>query len=754
MGRKARSKHERYYSESEDNMSTDNESDFDSRMESQNVLNNEEADDRLENENNSNSNSGEYSTSINSKTQNEKFLITRSKRKYDKPIFKLKQSQTKRVNESNFVENKPEETADVNDQPAPSKKKRETIKTLDNKIQDANNFLTELSKKMEDRDREISKLKHVISAEREQHTSKPSPKLKSARKNSTRSEVEQLLKPMDRNQQENGSQADLVELHDFPISEEDDFEFEADETEMDFIEEDRQARKRRNRSRSKSRDRGLKHDESRRDRKRQKRRSRSRSHGRQMEDEEMNKNCSKSYNNEEDRYKQNPIVQNMVKRMVEEQVKQEMERRNKLQNTSGMEIQNCARIHKSPSDTIIYTPAVERMKYNQFPMNGIPQMYEQKKQPERNSSMVNEKWANDLFRGDHENTHNTYNTPEQINDTLSQLRIISGIRAQSTNNESQQAKSAREERERKNQIKEARSAADNAILDAERFKARIQHPQNRGNDYNFLNHFRHSQTSPKDVNKLCKQQMEEIRAMRYLEAEDDEFFHTTCHIDDTLKEKISRGKFVELEKLLQKKILQYGSNDNRMQLINKDGVSYFVPSIDKETRIDSIKKWEQAFRVYTTIYCKANPTRAGEILQYIDIIHRAAAIFNWDNVAKYDYVFRHLMDEKPHRSWAKVYTQMWNITLNEPIKKFNENGSSSNNYNNHQRNSQKRKDNLCWKYNKNTCTYGKTCKFEHKCSYCGVSGHPVLNCHKKNGKKSHDKNKQGSSASASSTSSH
>ena len=138
--------------------------------------------------------------------------------------------------------------------------------------------------------------------------------------------------------------------------------------------------------------------------------------------------------------------------------------------------------------------------------------------------------------------------------------------------------------------------------------------------------------------------------MRYLDGEDDEFFHTTCHIEDNLREKIEIGKFVELEKLIQKRILQYNNKDEqKMQLVNKDGISYFVPATDRECKIDNIKKWEQAFRVYTTIYCKANPHRAGEILQYVDVINRAAAIFNWDNVAKYDYVFRQLMAAKPHR---------------------------------------------------------------------------------------------------------
>ena len=100
---------------------------------------------------------------------------------------------------------------------------------------------------------------------------------------------------------------------------------------------------------------------------------------------------------------------------------------------------------------------------------------------------------------------------------------------------------------------------------------------------------------------------------------------------------------------------------------------------------------------YTTIYCSASPSKAGEILQYVDVIHRAAAIFNWDTVARYDYVFRQLMSSKPHRSWAKIYTQMWNITLNEPIKKFHENGNYNNSHNAQRSSNQKRKDSFCWK---------------------------------------------------------
>ena len=326
---------------------------------------------------------------------------------------------------------------------------------------------------------------------------------------------------------------------------------------------------------------------------------------------------------------------------------------------------------------------------------------------------------------------------DKLDEALSQLRVLSDgkPKAGTSNNRTDQERQ---------QINTARSAAETAILEAERFKAQVL-PPNKGTypDTSMGGLYRKDiRFNNNDHNKF---EMEQIRQMRYLDCEDDEFFHTTCHIDEAIKEKIRKGQFVELEKLLLKK-LQVNTQENRMQLVNKDGMSYFVPSIDRENKIDNIKKWEQAFRTYTTIYCEANPSRSGEILQYVDIIHRAAAIFNWDNVARYDYVFRQLMASKPHRSWAKVYNQMWNLTLNEPIKKFNEAGNFKKD--NYQTNSgQKKKDSFCWKYNKNNCTYGKDCKFDHRCSYCGISGHPVTKCHKKQGKKQHssDKNKNNTS---------
>ena len=360
--------------------------------------------------------------------------------------------------------------------------------------------------------------------------------------------------------------------------------------------------------------------------------------------------------------------------MVQEQVDAALKRNNSEASTkmaTGSDIFR-GRL-KSPSDTAIYTPVIARI--NTPNLNGSPN-YEVQVSPDSKK------------RGDLDN----------LDETLTKFRMLSDSRP----TEQPQPSTSRQDNSHQNNMRVARGAAEAAILDAERCKAQIHQP-NRGTPL-----------------------MQDYRNLRYLDHEDDEFFHITCHIDSSIKERIEQGLFVELEKLLQKKL--HAQNDNRLQLVNKDGVSYFVPPIDRDTKIDSIRKWEQAFRMYSTIYCNANPNRSGEILQYVDTIHRAASIFNWDNVARYDYVFRQLMATKPHRSWAKVYTQMWNLTLNEPIKKFQE---SNSNYNHGSRANGKKKDNICWKFNKNSCSYGKNCKFEHKCSYCGSHGHAALSCQKK-----------------------
>ena len=107
-----------------------------------------------------------------------------------------------------------------------------------------------------------------------------------------------------------------------------------------------------------------------------------------------------------------------------------------------------------------------------------------------------------------------------------------------------------------------------------------------------------------------------VGLINYSDQVDDKFFHITYHVDFALRTKIEQKHFVELEKLLIKdRPFMKAGTDNSMGLCTKDGVTYFAPMFERETKITNIRKWEQAFRVYVVIYSKAKPGRASEIWQ-------------------------------------------------------------------------------------------------------------------------------------------
>ena len=158
---------------------------------------------------------------------------------------------------------------------------------------------------------------------------------------------------------------------------------------------------------------------------------------------------------------------------------------------------------------------------------------------------------------------------------------------------------------------------------------------------------------------------------------DDNFFHITCHVDTNLKAKIENGDFVELEKLLPK-----GKNkEGGMELVNRNGSTFFIPAESNNLKINGVRRWEQAFRVYAALYSAANPHRAAEIWQYIYVINTAAASYQWENVSMYDYTFRQLMAFNPGRSWARIYSQGWNLCMQDPVQK-----SGNTNFASHGRN--------------------------------------------------------------------
>ena len=106
--------------------------------------------------------------------------------------------------------------------------------------------------------------------------------------------------------------------------------------------------------------------------------------------------------------------------------------------------------------------------------------------------------------------------------------------------------------------------------------------------------------------KLKLQLAPEIK-LHWQNDNDDDFFHITCHIDSGLKTKIERGEFVELEKLVTKNsITELLTDESRIELVTRGGSIYFAPVHDRDAKINSIRRWEQAFRIYAAIYTRTN----------------------------------------------------------------------------------------------------------------------------------------------------
>ena len=282
-----------------------------------------------------------------------------------------------------------------------------------------------------------------------------------------------------------------------------------------------------------------------------------------------------------------------------------------------------------------------------------------------------------------------------------------------------------------------RTSAEKLVIEAERFKAAISNPKGKQQTSEII-------SSPVrnviDGNNLSDSINELISLLRdksvsNVTDNDDDFMHVTCHIDGVLRAKIGKGEFIELERLLPRTRSQImGENSSsEIEVIKKDGSTFRLPDggSSRETKIYNVRRWEQAFRVYAAVYSEQNPHRSAEIWQYVHIINTAAVSYAWENVAFYDYTFRQLMERKPNRSWAKIYTQMWNLAMTDHINKSNQGqysgGGNNSSYNqssgsgggNNPRKHGDWRDRCCWRFNKNKCSKWN-CKFDHRVQYKGM----------------------------------
>ena len=155
---------------------------------------------------------------------------------------------------------------------------------------------------------------------------------------------------------------------------------------------------------------------------------------------------------------------------------------------------------------------------------------------------------------------------------------------------------------------------------------------------------------------------------------DEEYIVVGSHIDELTKRKIANGEYIDFTKLIPKDKVTM-EDDNRMEIINKGGLTYWLPVNDRESSaITNFNRWEQAFRVFSNIFTAFHPGKAGELFQYNHIIHTAAQTFAWKNVYRYDKEFRiHMAKHHPYRS--VILQQAWSMCLKDKVS-GNSNGYS------------------------------------------------------------------------------
>ena len=210
---------------------------------------------------------------------------------------------------------------------------------------------------------------------------------------------------------------------------------------------------------------------------------------------------------------------------------------------------------KSPSDTTIYAPALAKQA---SPLNRTRQ---------------NPYLSQPFVTGNTNPVNNTINE-ELIFQFVEQVLMQSDIQRKGADT----PHNTPELGARRNSADRTPTPGARMLTEMEQFKANVEPPKGT------VDHDVNLETIPPQL--LSSKQVAQI-IKNLADNDDDDFFHLTCHVDVSLQNKISKGEFVDLERLLPKTRAQVVSDEQKMQFVNKDGASFWIPA-DRENRINGI----------------------------------------------------------------------------------------------------------------------------------------------------------------------
>ncbi len=212
---------------------------------------------------------------------------------------------------------------------------------------------------------------------------------------------------------------------------------------------------------------------------------------------------------------------------------------------------------------------------------------------------------------------------------------------------------------------------------------------------------------------------------------DNLHYHLFSHIENRVFDHILQGKYIDLARMITNSDLG-DDREQRMEMVNNGGHAYWVPASKPGKKIDDYNTWVKAFRCFSGVLCTKYPHLAVPMMQYQQIIGKAAERYRWSQVYTYDKLYRRKISKKPETLWDQVDTNSWLMELGEPMAKQLQQGQAG---------EVKPKKSVCNIYNrKGSCSFKGDCRYEHKCSVCGKFGHPAVKCYRKVG---YPKEKQG-----------
>lgn len=300
----------------------------------------------------------------------------------------------------------------------------------------------------------------------------------------------------------------------------------------------------------------------------------------------------------------------------------------------------------------------------------------------------------------------------------------------------------------------ARARANTVVREAENAKTLLLKPPGKESQALELNQLPLDDTERPPPQRVASNQMSEAQESVFQAMDDSKYFQAfkidqefsclTARVNPEVKRRIELGQYINLQRLLPKFKVDPNDDYDKYRMVSKDGYSYFVDDKESSNKedglpINSIVRWDQAFRVYSAIYLAANPNKVGEIAEYTQNIHKWALTYPWQRVYNYDILFRQLVEKKPTRPWDVVHFNYFmgqfgeNLNLTQAARPLPpqstsapQNPSGPGGPSSH---FALNKRDCCFRFNKTgKCKWGDNCNWEHKCFLCGLSNHGYYNC--------------------------